>query len=288
MAPTEPIRSRSLTALDAEAGSRLSSEAGWNQTLSDWRMMLDAAPALGQVDKSGKLVASALVMPYDSHVGWIAMVLTTAAHQRKGLATRNLRWAIDACIERGLVAGLDATPAGREVYRPLGFQDLWPLKRWRAERPAAERDATIHGFEIRPVGAADLADLAGLDASAFGARRLSLLAYLRENQPRRAWLATEGGRILGFVLARAGRLACHIGPLAAECDDVAKALLRKTLDGMTGPVSIDVPDHQAAFGRVLATAGFAPVRPFMRMLRDDGTALGRESLSFAIAGPELG
>ena len=150
MALIEPIRSRALTALDAQAGYALSSEAGWNQTLSDWRMMLETAPATGQVDTEGVLVTSALVTPYAGRIGWIAMVLTTAAHRRKGLATRNLRWAIDACSERGLVAGLDATPAGREVYLPLGFCDLWPLKRWRAEQPVAlQRDAG-RSIEIRP------------------------------------------------------------------------------------------------------------------------------------------
>ena len=46
MALIEPIRSRALTTLDAKAGYALSSEAGWNQTLSDWRMMLETAPAL--------------------------------------------------------------------------------------------------------------------------------------------------------------------------------------------------------------------------------------------------
>ncbi len=289
MAPTEPMQNRPLTVLDAEAGFRLSSEAGWNQSVSDWRMMLETAPAVGQVDQTGDLVASALVMPYDDRIGWVAMVLTTAACQRRGLATRNLRWAIDICTEKGLVAGLDATPAGREVYRPLGFRDLWPLKRWRADRrPPAEGDVATHDFEIRPARVADLADLADLDALAFGAQRRPLLGYLRDNQPRLAWLALDRARAVGFVLARSGRLATHIGPLVADTEEVAEALLRKTLDDLAGAVSIDVPDHQAAFGRVLTKAGFAPVRPFMRMTRDGDRAAGRQGSSFAIAGPELG
>lgn len=286
MAPTDGSRTRALTARDAEAGFHLSSEAGWNQSVLDWRMMLEAAPAIGHVDKMDALVASALVMPYDERIGWVAMVLTTAACQRRGLATRNLRWAIDTCTERGLIAGLDATPVGREVYHPLGFQDLWPLQRWVRAAPAAQAPSTDGG--IRPVDAADLAALATLDAATFGARREQLLAYLRNNQPRHAWLAAEGGRTVGFVLARTGRLACHIGPLVAEAEEMADALLRKTLENMTGSVSIDVPDHQTAFRQVLTASGFVPVRPFMRMMRDGDAAAGRESLSFAIAGPELG
>ncbi len=289
MAPTDGLRTRALTLADAEAGYALSSEAGWNQTLSDWRMMLETAPTVGQVDAEGRLVASALVMPYDGRLGWIAMVLTTATHQRKGLATRNLRWAIDACMERGLIAGLDATPAGREVYQPLGFHDLWSLQRWRADRQSpADGNVAALDVEMRPAGADDLADLADLDAQAFGARRLPLLTFLHANQPQLAWLASDGKRIVGFVLARSGRLATHIGPLVANTDEVAEALMRQTLGSMTGPASIDVPDHQLAFKRALTAASFAPVRPFMRMIKGDDKALGRDNLCFAIAGPELG
>ena len=102
----------------------LSSEAGWNQTVPDWHFMLGAGEARGQVTAAGALVASALILPYDDRIAWIGMLLTTESHRRRGLATANLRWAILRCAARGLIAGLDATPAGREVYAPLGFRGL--------------------------------------------------------------------------------------------------------------------------------------------------------------------
>lgn len=286
MAPTEGLRTRALTVADAEAGLRLSSEAGWNQTVLDWRMMLETAPAIGQVDDEGTLVASALVMPYDSRIGWIAMVLTTAAHQRRGLATRNLRWAIDVCVDRGLIAGLDATPAGREVYRPLGFRDLWPLTRWVRGKPAAQALAT--NSAIRPVAAGDLDDLAKIDADLLGASRDGLLGYLLRNRPQHAWLAVDGGKAAGFVLARAGRIALHVGPLMASDADIASALLERSLVDVEGQVSIDVPNHQTAFQRRLEALGFSQGRSFMRMINDDAASAGIPLTSFAIAGPELG
>lgn len=286
MAPTDGSLTRTLTTADADAGYRLSSEAGWNQMVEDWRMMLAAAPAVGQVDDDGTLVASALVMPYGGRIGWIAMVLTTANRRRRGLATTNLRWAIETCSQRGLIAGLDATPDGREVYRPLGFQDLWPLQRWVRAAPAGQ-DSSIE-CAIRPVDAGDLDDLAALDADLFGARRDALLAYLRRNQPLHAWLATSGDKIIGFILARTGRLALHVGPLVALDAVVASALLQRSLADVSGPISIDVPDHQPAFHRRLQMLGFSPVRPFMRMIKDDAASAETPASSFAIAGPELG
>jgi GNAT superfamily N-acetyltransferase len=297
MAPIDGLQTRALTLADAEPGYHLSSEAGWNQTIEDWRMMLTVAPALGQLDDDGVPAASALVMPYGGRIGWIAMVLTTAGYRRQGLATANLRWAIDLCAERGLIAGLDATPAGREVYRPLGFRDLWSLKRWMCERAAPDERARAARAEqesstdvvIRPVDDADLDDLAVLDAALFGAPRDKLLAYLRLNQPRHARIAVDGGKTVGFVLARTGRLAHHVGPLVAPDAPVASALLKQALAGVDGQVSIDIPDHQTAFQQQLKELGFAPVRPFMRMIKADPAMMTEAPASgFAIAGPELG
>ena len=288
MAPTDGPRTRALTLADAEGGVRLSEEAGWNQTVEDWRMMLAAAPAIGQLGDDGTLAATALVMPYGSRIGWIAMVLTTASHQRRGLATANLRWAIETCDQMGLMAGLDATPAGREVYRPLGFHDVWPLQRWVRVRAALAGRESLTGAVVKPANAADVDELAALDADVFGARREALLGYLLRNQSRHAWLAVENGKTVGFVLARAGRLAHHVGPLVASDHELASALLDHALTGVEGEVTIDVPDHQPAFLRRLQDVGFAPARPFTRMIRRDAPSIERPAFSFAIAGPELG
>lgn len=290
-AATEPLRTRALGPDDAEAARALSSEAGWNQTASDWRFMLAAGEARGQLTAAGALVASALILPYDDRIAWIAMVLTTESHRRRGLATANLRWAIERCAARGLVAGLDATPAGRAVYAPLGFTDLWGLQRLRAERPALPEPPQRH--LIRPIRTDDLPAVAALDADAFGARREALLAFLHGCRPGCAWIAHHaGGGLAGFVLGRAGRTAAHVGPLIARDPDVATALAARAIAQATAseemPVSIDVPDGQGLFRQRLLEAGFVPLRPFTRMLRGSHAAPQGADPTFAIAGPELG
>jgi GNAT superfamily N-acetyltransferase len=279
-AATEPLITRTLRPDDAEAAVALSSEAGWNQTASDWHFMLEAGEARGQLTPAGALVASALILPYDERIAWIAMVLTTESHRRRGLATANLHWATLRCAARGLIAGLDATPASREVYAPLGFTDLWGLQRLRAEGPDSLPEPR-HPLVVRAMREADLAAVTAMDAEAFGAVRGTLLAYLRACQPGSAWIAHEpGGTLAGFVLGRPGRVTLHIGPLLARDPDVATALAARALAHQSGPVSIDVPDGQQAFRQRLLEAGFAPLRPFTRMLRGDKL--------FAVAGPELG
>jgi GNAT superfamily N-acetyltransferase len=287
-AATEPLASRRLEPDDAAAAFALSTEAGWNQTVSDWHFMLGAGEARGQLTAAGTLVASALILPYGDRIAWIAMVLTTESHRRRGLATDNLRWAIERCDAQGLIAGLDATPAGREVYRPLGFADVWGLQRLRAERPVLA-EASAHQGVIRPMQAGDLPQVAALDAEAFGARRDALLAHLHRRGPGCAWIARQpGGGLAGFLLGRDGRATLHLGPLIADDADIAAALAARALAGTAAPVSIDVADGQAVFRERLALAGFAPVRPFTRMLRCSRPVADRADRIFAIAGPELG
>lgn len=291
MAATDQLRTAPLEPGHANAGFHLSTEAGWNQTASDWRLMLETGEAIGQFAPDGELVASALILPYGgSHgakIAWIAMVLTTGRWRRCGLATANLRWAIDRCRARGLTAGLDATPEGRLVYQPLGFRDEFGLCRLRAEAPALESFAPAE-FTVRPMASQDVAAVTLIDAAAFGAERRQLIAYLQANQPAHAHVAEAGGRVAGAILARAGRVALHLGPLYADSPEIAMALATRTIDGMQGPVSLDVPDLQTPFVEWLSQGGFQPVRPFIRMLQSDRPEVGQRELVFAIAGPEFG
>ena len=283
---TEPLQSRPLGVADAAAGFRLSSEVGWNQTVADWRVMLGHGEAIGQFSAAGELVASALVLPYAGWVGWIAMVLTSASHRRLGLATANLRWTIERCDALGLIAGLDATPAGRAVYRPLGFADRFGLHRLEADRPADPGPGPAAGT-IRPMTPADLQAVVALDGRIFGAERPQVLEHLLRDQPGRALVARRHGQLAGFVLARAGRRTLHLGPLGAPDPEVAINLVGHALDRASGPVSIDVPDAQDHFRTWLEAIGFSAQRPFTRMLRRADTNFGDPTQTFALVGPEF-
>ena len=108
---------RSPTCADAEA---LVAEAGWNQVAADWRIFLDFGTAYA-VRSGGRVIATAATLPYGGRCAWISMVLVSAEHRRRGLATRLLHRCISDITASGLVPVLDATPAGAKVYAPLGF-----------------------------------------------------------------------------------------------------------------------------------------------------------------------
>ncbi len=242
---------------------------------------------LHATDDEGRsqLAASALILPYGEDFAWTSMVLVAPAFRRRGFATELLRLALDAVAADGRTAMLDATPAGRPVYLPLGFQDTWCFTRHR--RTAVS--AVAPSRRSRPLTEADWPAIAALDRTAFGADRLALLEHLAGRQPAAARVVETEGRLRGFVLAREGRTASQIGPLLADDPSTAAVLLDDALAALPGPICIDLLDQRSeALAGWLAERQFVPERPFTRMARGRSTAPGSTERLWLVAGPELG
>lgn len=283
---TDGLRTAPLREEDAAAALRLSTEAGWNQTVGDWRLMIGRAEAWGRFTQAGELVGTTLLLPYGGRIAWLAMVLVSERHRHQGIASSMMSHALHRCDELGLAVGLDATPDGRRVYRPHGFESLFELHRMQCARPRL-RVVEVEHVSIRELGAIDGKRVVELDAEVFGAPRPEMVRYLHEAEPKRAMVAKSAGRLMGFALARPGRRGFHLGPVSAKRAEIAQALVSRALAGAKGPISIDVPDDQARFQAWLGSIGFLAVRPFTRMLRG-AASLGDPTRAFAVAGPELG
>jgi ribosomal protein S18 acetylase RimI-like enzyme len=280
---------RALGPGDLCGALELSIEAGWNQVDADWRIFLEHGHLMG-VDAPGHgLVATAATLPLGPELGWISMMLVVTPFRRRSIGRQLLGQCVLDLAAQGLVPGLDATLAGRELYRHYGFQDAWPITRWRRERAPVVPPTLPHaGVEVRSASAADLAAIAALDAGAFGCERRSVLASLLARSPRLAALALRAGAPCGYLLARDGREALQLGPLAAPDGNVAIALLAHALARSADAALIDLLDRHVAASGWLATQGFTPQRRFTRMLYRRDDPLGDARLAVAIAGPELG
>ena len=281
-----------LKPYQAAEGVVLSEEAGWNQTEDDLRLMIEAGTAYGLRDDDDLLAASALVLPQGDEFAWISMVLVSEDFRRRGIATELLRRCISEIEARGLVAGLDATPAGRTLYEPLGFQDIYPIHRLQAaDGPRwASPLAVPAGVSIQPLVDEDMDDVARFDAPRFGGNRRRTLEHLRQRRPGSAWLARLDltGEVAGYVMGRDGRESSQVGPLVAVDEEVATALADRALSGIGGPVYIDVAEHHEELNAWLPSRGFALQRPFTRMLKGRREPFEDPARVFAIAGPELG
>jgi GNAT superfamily N-acetyltransferase len=289
MASTEAVEIRPIDPGESDAVHPLSVEAGWNQTVADWRFMLGAGRGFGCLGGDGRWQASSLVLPLGETLAWVSMVLVTQSRRREGLGTRLLKRCLEEAAASGRIAGLDATEQGRPIYLPLGFRDLYPISRWQFDGAAQSATPAPRTIRLRPVVAKDLPALALYDRPRSGMDRAAVLKHLSWRQPHRAWIAEDqSATIAGFVLAREGRMATSLGPVVADNEAIAIVLIEKSAGAAAGPFIIDVPQAHRGLRCWLEASGATTARGYMRMILGERRGLGTPSALFAIGGPELG
>jgi GNAT superfamily N-acetyltransferase len=275
MAAIDQLAIAKLGSDDARDGLLLSEEARWNQNEADWRFFLTKGTVFGIRDGDGRLIATAALLPYTSGNAWISMVLVTQNWRRRGLATRLVDTCLDAATKQRLTTWLDATPAGAAVYGPLGFTPTMELRRLRftgSSTPISPKHESNGSFD----------ELLARDRRAMGFDRGGLLRELGGRPGSR--LISHGGAL---CLIRDGRANRQLGPLFADGDASAAALVETILRSETGPLLIDVVNDHNTFLKSLTDTGWVIERPFQRM-RFGLAATEAVGLPFAVAGPEFG
>ena len=283
---------RLLTAGDLDGALTLSSTAGWNQRLADWRMLLQLAPTGSfAAVTSGRIVGTAIGIDY-GRFAWIAMMLVDPAYRGQGLGARLLEAAMSA-VPQDHTIRLDATPMGRPLYQRYGFDDEAMLSRNVIDKFQVARDKN-NGMTVRRLTAADLPAVIEIDRRVFGGDRRELLEWALETAPDYARVI-ESDAGVQYCFGRAGRLFDQIGPIVANNDADAAALVDAALKSAGGQAAVaDVFDEQGRFATCLQRRGFVSQRPLFRMRRPGSRDIttpaspaGANGVEYAIFGPEF-
>ena len=111
------IRIRPLHADDLPLGLHLTRQAGWNQTVADWRRLLELEPDGGFVAVVEDRPVGTLVCARYGAIAWMAMMLVDEAWRGRGIGRALMTHALAELESRGVgTARLDATPMGRPLY----------------------------------------------------------------------------------------------------------------------------------------------------------------------------
>lgn len=279
---------RRMERTDIPAGLSLCRSAGWNQVARDWELFLTSDPEANRVcaGDDGAVVGTVTTIRYDNHFSWIGMVLVDPAHRRKGIGSRLLELAGEILRNEDCIK-LDATPAGREVYIKLGFEDEFELSRMSASSFNVQHLTTFP--TVSSLDAANLDSVRAFDQETFGADRMALLSWMLEGSPQLAFKVVTQGKLSGYCFGRSGYLYTHIGPVVASSPDVAMALVSAALKHCgQKPVVLDVPHHNESWRDWLKLIGFSEIRSFIRMFRGKNLSPGIPENQYAILGPEFG
>ncbi|MDQ3211175.1 MAG: GNAT family N-acetyltransferase, partial [Acidobacteriota bacterium] len=161
---------RALQTDDLQDALTLSTSAGWNQRIDDWRLLRTVARDGSFAAVSGnRVVGTAMAIDY-GEFAWIAMMLVEPSHRGRGLGARLLEAAMTA-VRPEFPIRLDATPAGRGLYLKYGFEDEAMLTRSVAPARTGGAPVTPGGPAVRSLTSADLTDVARADRTVFGGDR---------------------------------------------------------------------------------------------------------------------
>jgi ribosomal protein S18 acetylase RimI-like enzyme len=279
---------RKMIAADVPLAMELKNIAGWNQTERDWLGYLTYEPeGCFVAEVGGRAIGTATSIHYDDRFGWIGMVLVHPDARRLGIGTKLLRHTIEYLQQRGTsCVKLDATAMGRKVYVPMGFVDEYELSRFEGTAPA---ESTAAVTNVASLTTGDLKEVIEFDAPVFGAERAHVIDSMSRRNPEYCFLARDGSRIRGYLIAREGRNAAQIGPWVAQDGATAERLLAAFFQRVRGRrVFVDVPHPNDAGCTLIRSYGFTVQRGFARMHLGENRHPGIPAHVFGTSSAEKG
>jgi len=273
---------------DVEAGMRLSTAEGWNQTEIDWKFFIESRQNICLVaEADDKVIGTTTAINYSDKIAWIGMVLVDKNYRGRGVSKILLENVLEK-LKPCRSIKLDATPAGREVYKKFGFKDECLITRM-TNSSIKNFSNTNKKYLIESIQWNDIKEISGLDETIFGANRKLLIEYLIRNFSHKAWSVKRDNKLTAFALGRDGNKYHHIGPVIGETIDDAEMLISKTLKEINDqPVVVDVLNDKDELINWLRSLGFTKQREFVRMYKNENPFAAATGKYFLICGPEFG
>ncbi|WP_230423349.1 GNAT family N-acetyltransferase [Streptomyces radicis] len=252
--PVPPIRR--LTVHDLPACLDLAVDRGWPREAHKWRLLLTAGQGYG-VDappgEGGGLIASVVVTPYaDTHRA-IGMMVVAERRERQGIGRALMRHALAECGTAAVF--LSATDNGRPLYEQLGFKAVGAFTTLTGRFTGGPEDAGP-AVTVRPATAGDLPAVLSYDRPVFGADRTELLARLPSFADR-FLVAERAGRLIGYGASWPNVTTTVIGPLLADDEATARALLARLGAAAPLPIRFDADDRHPDLADWLRKRGLA-------------------------------
>ncbi len=274
---------RRLEERDLDATLRLSQAERWSHRLEDWEFHYRLGRGWAACDAAGKLLGTASWWAYGDRFGTVGLVLVDQGHKGQGIGRQLMDAVMSEAGPRALQ--LVATKAGLTLYQRCGFRERHGIGQHHGVVAETPTFALSPDTVLRTVSPADLASLCDLDATAFGASRRQVISAVFEGG---GVVAQRNGRLAGFALARQSGRGTLIGPVVADGEPLAIALIAHQLQATRGFVRVDVPTDAAQLAEWLETAGLVCVDRVTAMIRGDVPEEHSTTRTFGLVSQALG
>jgi GNAT superfamily N-acetyltransferase len=247
---------------EMDFGIQLAAKEGWNPGLHDAECFYRTHPNgffIGLLDEN-QPVGCISAVSYNGTFGFIGLYIVAAEHRGKGFGTALWRRAMQRLDGHNI--GLDGVVGQQANYRKSGFN-------------LAYRNMRYQGTDLRITSRKDLVPLRQLswerlvnyDSRFFPVRRIQFLSTWVRMPDSHGGAVVRSGRVTGYGIIRRCRDGFKVGPLFADNEQIAGAILAGLSKHVPGgePIFLDVPEVNPAAVRLVERCGMTKVFETARM-----------------------
>ena len=212
---------------------------GWNPGLHDAECFHAADPSgflIGKLD--GEPIATISVVKYNESFGFLGFYIVKPEYRGKGYGIKI--WNAGLKYLKGCNIGLDGVVEQQENYKKSGFQLAYRNIRYEGIS-GGQFPKNINLINLSSVS---FKSINNYDRDFFPAARAQFLKYWLKQSDSKSLGIFHDGRLSGYGVIRPCRKGYKIGPLFANCPQLANSLFNalKVSVSSSQPVFLDVPE----------------------------------------------
>ncbi|MBG9447507.1 GNAT family N-acetyltransferase [Cytobacillus firmus] len=265
----------------------LSASVGWDYDEYEVRTLLESGRVFGHKNAAGRIVSSSAIIPYDTNLASIGMVIVHEEFRGLRLAMEAVRKCAES-INGDMSLMLIATKEGKPLYEKMGFKTVDFISKFLCDQFVPVNLQDHDGVFIEDFNQSDLAQLVDLDGAAFGDKRSVFLRNRISQSKQCLVVKNNNGEIIGYGLSIQGPVNLILGPIAAPDSDTAALIVEKLALHHKGKLRIDVPEGRTDFVPYLERSGFVKTNTPPVMMKNSAAMPQRNNTLYAIASQAFG
>ncbi|WNV77948.1 GNAT family N-acetyltransferase [Bacillus atrophaeus] len=266
----------------------LSASVGWDYDKNEIETVLSSGKIFGHKNAEGKIVSSAAIIPYETSLASIGMVIVNKDFRGMGLGKETTKKCIDS-VSKDTTIMLIATEEGKPIYEKIGFHTVDCVHKYLCDNYITlSKQLDNSDVIIEEFSGVDINEILKLDEEAFGERRSRFLMNRIKQSEKCLVVKDNNEKIVGFGLSISGPMNLILGPIVAPDFQIASFLIDELSSNHQGKLRIDVPSGNEGFMLTLEKCGFVKASIPPIMVINSVTMPHRNNTLFGIAAQIFG